>query len=122
MDDYFIRRLDKTEADVDVYGNGSVTSLYECDDSVTYVAIENNLIIGALCIIRKPRKDTKTVQSLCTGVLPFRHRRGVAKALWGAMIKKEKPSRIKVSVATRRGESLIRSLEKKHKKIKWMVT
>lgn len=120
MDDgIIIRRLDKTKVAVGVWENGVVQNIDNCPNSTSYVAIQGARIIGALTIIRKKRKDTKTVKSRATGVRPGSQRQGVAKALWTAMIKAEKPTKIMVTTVSNRGYTLIDAMRDAFPRIKW---
>lgn len=118
-DDIIIRRLDRTKVTVGVWENGKVQNIKNCPDSTSYIAIQGTCVIGALTIVRKKRKDTKTVKSRATGVRPSSQRQGVAKALWTAMIKTEKPTKVIVVTVSDRGYTLIDAMKDAFPRIKW---
>lgn len=121
MPDFIVRRLDKTSCTVDVYVSGRLQCLEDDPWSTAYVAFSGNRIIGSLTICRKKRKDQKTISSRATGIRPTNQRQGVAKALWTAMIKAEKPTKIIVTTVSNKGFTLVDAMQDAFPRIKWAV-
>ena len=66
-------------------------------------------------------RDRTTIRSMETFVRPKFRKRGVALKLWRTVLQRERPSRVKVTVASNKGYSLVVSAQKRFKEIEFQV-
>jgi hypothetical protein len=90
------------------------------DRQISYVCIDGDRVVGVL-VVEKSRSGM-TVASCGTIVHHAYRRDGVGKQLWLTMLRTEKPKVVRVKVISDRGYSLVMSLKKSFRKIRWRIT
>ena len=96
-----------------------IVSSGEYKNRVSYAALHNDQIVGALTVIRS--RSGKTVSSCGTVVRSSYRKDGIGRDIWRAMLKSEKPKRVQTKVTSDRGYSLVESMKEEFPKIKWLV-